>query len=80
MARTERLEIYKNNVLIGVEEHELTSIEVEAERLQALANSDKDMARVAEDVAVAMITGDPLPKAAKEKINARRRLRGEADV
>ena len=51
-----------------------------AQNLSALMASDKGMARVAEDVAVAMITGKPLPQAAIDKINVRRRLRGDLDV
>ncbi len=45
-----------------------------------IARLDGGMARITEDIAVAMITGKPLPQAARDKINARRRLRGEPDV
>ena len=51
-----------------------------AQNLSDLIASDKGMARVAEDVAVAMITSKPLPQAAIDKINARRRLRGELEI
>lgn len=57
-----------------------TQEELEEIRIDGLRDTDKGMARVTEDVAVAMITGEPLPQAAIDKINVRRRLRGEPDV
>lgn len=49
-------------------------------RFQDLQASDAGMARAAEDIAVALLTGAPVPLAARDKINARRKLRGEAPI
>ena len=57
-----------------------SAAQLKAQNLSDLVATDKGMARVAEDVAVAMITNKPLPQASIDKINARRRLRGALDV
>ena len=47
---------------------------------QKLAATDAGMARVTEDLAVAVLTGQPLDPAARAKINERRALRGLPQV
>lgn len=47
---------------------------------QLLTATDPGMARVAEDVALFLLTGAPVPQAAIDKINARRALRGQAPI
>jgi|TARA_Y100000034_G_scaffold102014_1_gene126663 hypothetical protein len=67
-----RIEGHKKIALTGAEKQARTNAKIAA--------LDHGMARVAEDVAVAMVTAGDVPQAAIDKINARRRLRGQSEI
>tara|TARA_R100000656_G_C3949855_1_gene128244 strand:- start:500 stop:925 length:426 start_codon:yes stop_codon:yes gene_type:complete len=63
----------------------LTQAELTSRRQGKIRGLDNTLVRIVEDLMVAVATGEPLtrdtfPAQAWEKINKRRRLRGQADV
>lgn len=78
------LTVFADKVVMEAKYRAMTPAEIKDVADVKIANkleeTDVDMARVAEDIAVAMINGTAVPQAAKDKINVRRALRGEDPV